>query len=161
MPTHHQGPKHEIAALDAYTKLMRAADSITTRVHEALPTTLTVTQFGVLEALFHLGPLCPSQLAVKLLKSTGNLTLVIANLEKAGLVKRTRQSSDLRFITINLSPSGHTLIARLFPKVAARIAAEFAILTNDEQTELGRIAKKLGRGGDGPHSVPGTLKPAL
>lgn len=144
MPTHHQGPPDEIAALDAYIKLMRATESVTSRVHETLPADLTVTQFAVLETLFHLGPLCQSQLATKLLKSTGNLTLVIANLEKANLIKRERQPNDLRFISISLAPRGQSLIAKLFPKVAARITTEFSVLTSEEKTELGRLAKKLG-----------------
>ncbi len=144
MPTHHQGPAHEILALDAYIKLMRSADSITSRVNEVLPSGLTVTQFGVLETLFHLGPLCQGQLAAKLLKSTGNLTLVIANLEKAGLIKRERQSTDLRYIMVSLAPRGRSLIAKLFPKVAARITEEFSVLSSSEKTELGRLTKKLG-----------------
>lgn len=144
MPTHYQGPTHEIAALDAYIKLLRAAESVTSRVHETLPADLSVTQFGVLEVLFHLGPLCQNQLAAKLLKSSANLTLVIANLEKAGLIKRVRQPEDKRFITISLSPRGHTFIAKLFPKVAAKIAEEFAIFSPTEKTEFCRLAKKLG-----------------
>jgi MarR family 2-MHQ and catechol resistance regulon transcriptional repressor len=144
MPTHYQGPQAEIAALDAYIKLMRATESVTSRVHETLPADLTVTQFAVLETLFHLGPLCQRQLATKLLKSTGNLTLVIANLEKAGLIKRERQPNDLRFISISLAPRGRSLIAKLFPKIAARITAEFAVLAPEEKTELCRLSKKLG-----------------
>lgn len=144
MPTHHQGTPAETAALDAYIKLMRATESVTSRVNETLPPELTVTQFGVLETLFHLGPLCQGSLASKLLKSTANLTLVIGNLEKAGLIKRERQADDLRFITVSLTPRGRALIAKLFPKVAARIAAEFEVLTTEEKKELGRLTKKLG-----------------
>lgn len=144
MPTHYKGTPQEIAALDAYIKLMRATESVTSRVHETLPTDLTVTQFAVLETLHHLGPLCQSQLATKLLKSTGNLTLVISNLERAGLIKRERQPDDLRYVTISLTPRGTTLIAKLFPKVAARIAAEFTVLSTAEKNELCRLAKKLG-----------------
>jgi MarR family 2-MHQ and catechol resistance regulon transcriptional repressor len=150
MPTHHQGPQNEIVALDAYIKLQRAAESVTSRVHAVLPAGLSVTQFGVLEVLFHLGPLCQSQLARKLLKSTANLTLVIANLEKAGLIKRVRQPEDLRFIEISLSPRGRTLITSLFPKVAACIANEFAVLDSQEKVEFGRLAKKLGLGKSQP-----------
>jgi len=144
MPTHHHGAPDEIAALDAYIKLMRASESVTSRVNETLPDNLTVTQFGVLETLLHLGPLCQSQLAGKLLKSTANLTLVIANLEKAGLIHRTRQPDDLRFITITLTPRGRRLITELFPRVSARIASEFSVLSDSEKSELGRLAKKLG-----------------
>jgi MarR family 2-MHQ and catechol resistance regulon transcriptional repressor len=133
-------------ALDAYIKLMRAAETVTNRVNETLPVGLTVTQFAVLEVLFHLGPLCQGQLAEKLLKSTGNISLVIANLEKAGLIKRMRQPDDLRFVTISLTTRGRTLIAELFPRVANRITSEFSVLTSDEKAELGRLAKKLGLG---------------
>lgn len=149
MPTHHQGPPDETAALDAYIKLMRATESVTTRVNEALPAGLTVTQFGVLETLLHLGPLCQRQLAGKLLKSTANLTLVIANLEKAGLIHRARQPDDLRFITVTLTPRGRRLITELYPKIASRIAAEFSVLSSQEKAELGRLSKKLGL-----HSAP-------
>jgi MarR family 2-MHQ and catechol resistance regulon transcriptional repressor len=144
MPTHHQGPPDETAALDAYIKLMRATESVTTRVNEALPAGLTVTQFGVLETLLHLGPLCQRQLAGKLLKSTANLTLVIANLEKAGLIHRARQPDDLRFITVTLTPHGRRLITELYPKIASRITAEFSVLSSHEKAELGRLSKKLG-----------------
>jgi len=150
MPTHYQGSPSEIQALDAYIKLMRAAESVTSRVNETLPAHLTVTQFAVLEVLYHLGPLCQGQLAAKLLKSTGNLTLVIANLERAGLIKRTRQPDDLRFISISLAPRGRNLIAELFPRVAARIAAEFSVLSANEKADLSQLAKKLGLGPAGP-----------
>ena len=85
MGPRHQGSKAETLALDAYLKLMRAADSVAARAHVALPAHLTLTQFAALEALYHLGPLFPSELASKLLKSGGNLTLVVKNLERDGL----------------------------------------------------------------------------
>lgn len=48
----------EVAALDAYIKLMRAADSVTARLEPVMGSAgLTVGQFGTLEALLHLGPL--------------------------------------------------------------------------------------------------------
>jgi len=109
-----------------------------------LPADLTETQFAVLEALFHLGPLCQGQIAAKLLKSTGNLTLVVDNLEKNKLVKRVRSESDRRFVQVNLTPKGTSVIAALFPKVAARIAEEFSSLTEPEQVTLAHLCKKLG-----------------
>src|SRR5512137_147164 len=85
-------------ALNTFTKLMRAAESVTSRVHRVLAAPkLTISQFGVLEALYHKGPLCQKDIAAKILKSTGNITLVIDNLEKNGLVRRERDSEDRRF----------------------------------------------------------------
>lgn len=144
MPSHHKGTATEIAALNAYIKLMRATESVTSRVHATLPPSLTVTQFAVLETLYHLGPLCQRQLASKLLKSTANLTLVLANLEKDQLIRRERQVHDLRFISISLTPKGRRVIAKLFPKVATAITKEFAVLAPSEKDELCRLAKKLG-----------------
>jgi MarR family transcriptional regulator, 2-MHQ and catechol-resistance regulon repressor len=146
MPTHHRGPQAEIDALNAYIKLMRATESVTARIHEVLPRGLTITQFAVLETLFHLGPLCQSSLAGKLLKSTGNLTLVVDNLEKARFVQRERHADDRRFVTVNLTPKGRAHIETLFPKIAKRITHEFAALSSSEQATLARLCKKLGVG---------------
>jgi MarR family transcriptional regulator, 2-MHQ and catechol-resistance regulon repressor len=146
MGTHFKGPKAQVTALDAYIKLMRAAESLTARSHHVLPDGLTLSQFGVLEALLHRGPLCPSELAGKLLKSAGNLTLVVDNLEKAGLVSRERDPKDRRYITVALTSKGRRLIEELFPKISASIAAEFEVLTPTEQATLGKLCKKLGLG---------------
>ena len=145
MGTHHKGPKPEVLALDAYIKLMRAADSVTARAHAVLPAGVTLTQFAALEALFHLGALCQSDLATKLLKSGGNLTLVVDNLERDGLVLRTRDAADRRFVKVDLTPKGRRFIGALFPKVAVSLTREFAVLSNRDQLALARICKRLGR----------------
>jgi len=131
--------------LNTYTKLMRAAESVTSRVNRFLtPFNLTISQFGVLEALYHKGPLCQRDIAAKILKSTGNITLVIDNLEKRGLVRRERGSDDRRFLTVHLTDEGANLIAQAFARVEAAIVADMAALTAREQEELGILCKKLG-----------------
>ncbi len=144
MEMHYQGTKAEIDALNAYIKLMRAAESVTARSHAVLPKEVTLAQFGVLEALLHRGPLCLGELAGKLLKSGGNLTLIVDNLEKTGLVTRARNPDDRRFITVSLTKKGHSFISELFPKVAASITHEFATLSSAEQFTLGWLCRKLG-----------------
>ena len=54
---------------------------------------LTTPQFGVLEALYHLGPLSLGELADKLLVTGGNITYVMDRLERDGLVERGRSRS--------------------------------------------------------------------
>lgn len=144
MPTHYRGAPEEISALDAYIKLMRASESVSSHINAVLPASLTLSQFSVLEALLHLGPLCQRQLAAKLLRSTANLTLVVANLEKGGLIKRVRQADDLRFVSVSLTAKGRRLISALFPKVATAVTREFSVLSVPEKTELGRLTKRLG-----------------
>jgi MarR family 2-MHQ and catechol resistance regulon transcriptional repressor len=137
-------------ALDAYIKLMRAAESVSTRAHVVLPAGVTITQFAALEALHHRGPLYQSELAGKLLKSSGNLTLVVDNLERDGLVARERDPADRRFIRVSLTAKGRKFIAALFPQVAASLAREFAVLTVAEQRTLAALCRKLGLGAPAP-----------
>jgi MarR family 2-MHQ and catechol resistance regulon transcriptional repressor len=131
--------------LAVFVKLMRAADTVESNVHRHLQVHgLTSSQFGVLEALLHLGPLHQRQIGRKILKSHGNVTTVLDNLERQGLVVRRRQAEDRRFVTVELSQSGKELISRIFPGHAAAIAEELGILSIQEQKELARLCRKLG-----------------
>jgi MarR family 2-MHQ and catechol resistance regulon transcriptional repressor len=146
MGARYLGTKEEVLALDTYIKLVRATESVSHRIHRYLAETdLTVSQFGVLEALFHLGPLYQRDLAVKLLKSGGNMTLVIDNLEKRELVKREREVDDRRCIKVCLTEKGKQLISQIFPSHVAAVVNEISILTPNEQAELGRLCKRLGK----------------
>lgn len=133
--------------LNIYTKLMRAAESVTCRVGRNMTGAgLTISQFGVLEALLHKGPLCQRDIALKILKSTGNITLVIDNLEKQGLVKRERSEEDRRYLTVSLTGHGREVITDAFTVVQQAITAEMSVLTSQEQETLGLLCKKLGLG---------------
>ncbi len=145
MGTHYKGSPEVRQALDAYIKLVRASESVTSRVVRHLDDDgLTVSQFGVLEALFHLGPLSHRELAQKILKSGGNVTMVVDNLEKRELVKRERDEEDRRLYRITLTPSGIKLIKSIFPRHAAKIASQMNVLTKEELQELGHLCRKLG-----------------
>lgn len=132
-------------ALNTYTKLMRAAESVTGRVTRFMAAAdLTISQFGALEALHHKGPLCQRDIAAKILKSSGNITLVIDNLEKRGLVRRERDPADRRYLSVHLTAEGASLIAETFVDVEAAIVAEMVVLEPQEQELLGALCKKLG-----------------
>jgi MarR family 2-MHQ and catechol resistance regulon transcriptional repressor len=146
MGTHFQGTDEERRALSVYIKLMRAAESTTGRINEHLREHgLTVSQFGVMEALYHLGPLCQGALARKILKSSGNLTTVIDNLVRDELVERCRDEADRRMIHVHLTDKGRTLIERIFPPHVAGVVETFAVLTPEEQETLGDLLRKVGK----------------
>lgn len=146
MPSAFQGQADEILALNTFIKLMRASDSVVSRVHRHLDEwELTVSQFGVLDALMHLGAMRQKDLAHKILRSSGNLTMVIGNLEKRGLVRRERSISDRRVIVVYLTTEGECLINEIFPKHVEIIKKEFSILTADQQIELGDLCRILGK----------------
>jgi MarR family 2-MHQ and catechol resistance regulon transcriptional repressor len=133
-------------ALKTYTKLIRAAGTTATRIQRGVMAQekLTESQAGVLEALLHLGPLTHSQLANKLLKTGGNITMVIDNLEKRSLVERVPSPADRRAVEVHLTARGQRLIERVFPRLVAEIEDQMSALTPAEQKELGRLCRKLG-----------------
>ncbi|MCZ8341679.1 MAG: MarR family transcriptional regulator [Leptospira sp.] len=146
MGTKFKGSKKEIQALDAFIKLKRASESLSSRVTaEFSKSQISESQFGVLETLYHLGPLCQKELGGKILKSTGNITLVIDNLEKRNLVERVRGVEDRRYITVHLTTNGKKLIEQIFPDHVKRITNEFSNLTPEEQELLAKLCKKLGK----------------
>ena len=145
MPTNFKGTRAETAALNAFIKLMRAADSLNSRLMPVIEQHgLTFSQFGVLEALYHLGPLCHTHLAQKILRSGGNLTLVAKNLERNGWVRPVPSPDDKRVRRLALTPKGKSLIEKAFRDHVANLVRQMSALTSAEQDELGRLAKKLG-----------------
>jgi MarR family 2-MHQ and catechol resistance regulon transcriptional repressor len=152
MGTHFKGTSQEVLALDGFIKLMRATDSVSAylaRHTEAAG--LTTGQFGALEALLHLGPMKQRDLGAKLLRSGSNVTMVLDNLERRGLVRRTRRKDDRRAIEVALTAEGRRLITDLFPQHARRITRLFGALSSRDQRRLGTLCKTLGRnipGGD-------------
>jgi MarR family transcriptional regulator, 2-MHQ and catechol-resistance regulon repressor len=145
---HFKGDKNTARALDAFIKLMRASDSVLARTHHVLVShDLSHSQFAVLEALYHVGPMCLSSVADKILKTSGNLTLVVKNLESHGLVRRVQDAKDRRYFALHLTPKGKALIARVFPEHARNLAHEMSALNPAEQVELARLCKKLGLAG--------------
>lgn len=139
--------EQEKLALSLYTRLMRSVNAVTEKMHSHLQShKITISQFGVLEAIYHLGPLCQKELGEKILKTSGNITLVIDNLEKRGLVIRERDSVDRRRFTIRLTPEGSELINKIFPEHSRTACTVFSVLTLDEQKQLGNLLKKLGLG---------------
>lgn len=145
MGGHYRGSAAERRALDAFIKLYRAAETLSSTLARGLvEENLSEAQFGVMDALYHLGPLCQADLAKKILRSTGNMTLVIDKLEERGLVKRKRETLDRRYVSVELTPAGKRLIERALPDHVDRLTNAMSALSASEQDELARLCRKLG-----------------
>lgn len=145
MPTHFQGSPEQVRALETFIKLVRATETLNARLQASLTEEgLTLGQMGVLEALLHLGPMCQRALGKKLLRSDANVTTVLDNLERAGLIRRARSAQDRRLVNVELTGEGRDLIGRVFPGHARLIAESLSALSAAEQKELARLCKKLG-----------------
>jgi MarR family 2-MHQ and catechol resistance regulon transcriptional repressor len=147
MPTKHRGSQEEVSALNAYIKLQRAAETVFSRTTAHLVEyELTTSQFAILEALYHLGPLSQRELAEKLLKSAGNISIVLKNLEKRGLIARCRDEADHRIRQVSITGVGRATIVRILPDHVAGIVSTFSVLTPDEQQLLADLCKRVGLG---------------
>jgi MarR family 2-MHQ and catechol resistance regulon transcriptional repressor len=117
MPSHKQKPPNERLVVSSYIKLVRATDSVIARSHRHLiEANLTFSQFAVLEALNHFGPLPQKDIAAKILKSPRNITMVVDNLEKRDLVRRERNSGDRRSFNVQITEAGRKLLAGVLPR---------------------------------------------
>ena len=145
MGTHYRGQAREVRALDALIKLVRCTNSLSARLEAQLREDgFTGNQFGLLEALFHLGPLEPCELGPKLLTSRPNVVLLVDQLEEKGLVRRTPVERDRRRVLVKLTPEGRRVIEKVFTQHVARLVEELSVLSAAEQEELARLCKRLG-----------------
>ena len=145
MGTHYVGSPREVRALNAYIKLLRSSQSVGARIarHRAVPG-LNDSQFGALEALYHMGPLPQKAIGRKLLISKSNVVAIIDALEERGLAKRQRDPDDRRVINVSITQDGRNFIEQALPVHVDAIVEEFSCLTAREQDELARLCRKLG-----------------
>ena len=146
MGSHYQGDYAEVLALSALINLVRAAESVMGRLNSQFTNVpVTQSQFSALDSLYHLGPLSQRELGEKLLKTSGNMTMVVDNLEKRELVRRERSERDRRVVTVHLTDKGRETIQSLFPQRAAAIQEEMSVLTEAEQDDLRRLCRRVGK----------------
>ncbi len=147
MPTHFSGSRAELRTLDTFIKLTRCTNSLQARLAERNTVgDLTWSQFAVMEALYHLGPMTQGEISAKVLKSGSNMTTVIDNLERDGMVHRERDEKDRRVIHVHLTKAGSGKVKAVLPGHVAALVEEFGVLSPKEQETLGELCKKLGRG---------------
>ena len=104
---------------------------------------LTPTQFGVLDILYSKGSLSVGKIIEKMLSTSGNMTVVIRNMEKEGYVQRTPDPEDKRSYLISLTDKGIEKIEEVLPEHAANVHNIFRVLTEEEQEELIRMLRKF------------------
>jgi MarR family 2-MHQ and catechol resistance regulon transcriptional repressor len=107
---------------------------------------LTVPQFGILEALYHLGPLPLGAIAERLLVTGANVTFVMDKLEAQGLAQRDRHAEDRRVVLARLTPEGRARMEEVFSGHAAYVQGLARHLTAEEQKTLSALLRKLGTG---------------
>ena len=124
-------------------KAARAVESYAERSITDLE--LCGSDFAVLEALLHKGPLPINEIGKKILLTSGSITAAVDRLEQRGLVERRAHGTDRRARMVHLTTEGRKLITRIYREHAAdmeRLAA--ASLTKGERKTLINLLKKIG-----------------
>jgi DNA-binding MarR family transcriptional regulator len=104
---------------------------------------LTLAQFGVLEVLYHLGPMKIGDVIDKTLSTSGNMTVVIKNLEKENWIRRAVDPADGRVSVIQLTTQGEQLIATVFPQHLNQLNKMMENLNQAEKKQMIQLMKKL------------------
>ena len=105
---------------------------------------LNLSEFAVLELLFHKGEQAIQQIGKRILLSSGSMAYVVDKLEKKKLLVRNRCPKDRRIIFVQIADEGRELIECVFPKHQEEIGLMFDVLADKEKETLIHLLKKLG-----------------
>ena len=108
-------------------------------------TGMLISDFTIMEALLHKGPLPINTIGEKVLLTSGSMTAAVNRLEDKGFVTRIQDPSDHRCFYVHLTKQGAKVIRKAYPKHARNLEAVAEALTPAERDELARLLKKFGR----------------
>jgi len=130
--------------LKTLISLSRCSQSVHKREYRTIKKAgVTVSQFAVLELLYHKGDMRVCEITEKVLSTSGNMTVVIENLVKDDLVKRNIDPNDRRVNLISLTEKGRKIITENFLDHMANINEIFNVLSIEEKENLRILLKKL------------------
>ena len=136
----------QATALKLWVVLARAYAAVSERAaRDVARHGLTLAEFAVMEALYHKGQLLLGEVQKKILVSSGGVTYLVDRLEQRGLVERRICAEDRRARHAALTDAGQEFMRRIFPEHAACIAEVASALSHEEQVQLTRMLRDLGR----------------
>ena len=146
MPRKKVAPKQDHAGVHVWLILMKAFQALMPHAQESIARTgLGDSDFRVLEALLHKGPLPVNTIGPKVWLTPGSISIAVDRLVRKGLVVRKEQPGDRRVRRVELTPKGRALIAATFREHAAAMENVIDVLSTKERTTLLRLLKKLGK----------------
>ena len=106
---------------------------------------LTMAQVSILLTLINSGPIRMTEVAARERVRTPTTTVAIRRLEKLGLVKRSRDLSDMRAVLVEVTPEGLVQYQDALEARRTRLAELLSRLTEDERADLVRALRPLER----------------
>jgi MarR family transcriptional regulator, 2-MHQ and catechol-resistance regulon repressor len=140
----------DASGVHVWLVLMKAFQALMPHAAESIGRTeLGDSDFRVLEALLHKGPLPVNTLGPKVWLTPGSISVAVDRLVKKGLVSRKDHPGDRRVRQVELTAKGRLLITRGFAEHAAAMETAVSVLSKNERLTLLRLLKKLGK-----HAAP-------
>jgi MarR family 2-MHQ and catechol resistance regulon transcriptional repressor len=134
-------------ALKLWVVLSRAQSAVAAHVASDVQRHgLTLTEFAILEALYHRGAMLLGEVQRRILVSSGGITFLVDRLVAKGLVERQQCATDRRARYAALTDEGTALLRRIFPGHAAAIRRAVGTLDPEEQRVAIDLLRRLGRG---------------
>src|ERR1700704_5917308 len=140
--------QQDTSGVHVWLVLWKAFRALAVRAEESLNlsrTGLGDSDFRVLEALLHKGPLPVNTIGAKVWLTPGSISVAVDRLEKKALVKR-KNTDDRRVRLVELTAKGRALITRIFGKHVTAMEEAASVLSKEERLTLLRLLKKLGKG---------------
>ncbi|UCG88925.1 MAG: MarR family transcriptional regulator [Gemmatimonadota bacterium] len=130
---------------ELWAELSRAYAAIECKAAEDLARHgLTLTEFGVLQIVYHRGPVAMGEIQRQLLVSSGGITYLVDRLERKGTIKRRQSAEDRRLRYLELTPKGRQVIHEVSPQHARRLGQVLSGLTPREQGRAAALLRRLG-----------------
>jgi MarR family transcriptional regulator, 2-MHQ and catechol-resistance regulon repressor len=105
---------------------------------------LGLSDFMILEALLHKGPLTIGEIQLKVLLASGSMTAAVDRLERKGCIIRKLDAQDRRARVLELTPEGRKLIKKISAKHLAELQTWVSVLNEKEMEQAYGILRKLG-----------------
>jgi MarR family 2-MHQ and catechol resistance regulon transcriptional repressor len=136
----------DTSGVHVWLVLMKAFQALMPHAAESIERTeLGDSDFRVLEALLHKGPLPVNTLGPKVWLTPGSISVAVDRLVKKGFVLRKDHPRDRRVRQVELTAKGRALITRGFREHAAAMEKVVGVLSKNERLTLLRLLKKLGK----------------
>ena len=130
-----------------YLVLMKTHRTMQHHAHRSIAASgLGYSDFTILEALLHKGPMLVNEIGRRIDLTSGSITTAVDRLETRGLVERSADANDRRAKQVSLTRAGRALITRIFDRHKTVVDAAADGLTCAERETLIALLKKLGLG---------------
>lgn len=136
----------DTSAVHLWLVLWKASRALETTAHDSIRAlNLGLSDFGVLEALLHKGPLSIGEIGGKVLLTSGSMTAAVDRLERKSLVERVAIERDRRVRKVQLTSQGRSLIRKAFAEHSRAMELAASELNDRERACLIDLLRRLGR----------------